>query len=130
MASAVWHDIFIMVCGITDSSSDADPFVPARSSEDKAVLVLKPLLQLPVATSMYLKREERHCVLPAGRLEDKAALVRKAALQLLVAMLMYNPFGGELPLELFANSLQEYSDKLKVTIFCLLVPCCCEFPAA
>ena len=54
--------------------------------------------------------------------------MRKAALQLLVAMLMYNPFGGELPLELFANSLQEYSNKLKVTLCCLLVPYCCEFP--
>ena len=45
--------------------------------------------------------------------------MRKAALQLLVALLMYNPFGGELPLELFANSLQEYSDKLEVTPCCL-----------
>ena len=55
--------------------------------------------------------------------------MRKAALQLLVAMLMYNPFGGELPLELFANSLQEYSDKLKVPLCCLPVSCCCESPA-
>lgn len=56
--------------------------------------------------------------------------MRKAALQLLVAMLMYNPFGGELPLELFANSLQEYSDKLKVTLCCLLVPCWCDIWSA
>ncbi len=52
--------------------------------------------------------------------------MRKAALQLLVAMLMYNPFGEELPLELFANSHQEYSDKLKVSLCCLLVPCWCD----